>query len=263
MKAAFDCLLLGRTDVRLRPEWKSILELQGIRSEFLTVSSTSEVPPTAPSAVPTTSSETSPWPRTVILRPTNIIGPDAPFDSRASQGKFLQWLGRELQKPDTRPDGTPEDPLRLFHDEFRNYVGVQDIADAAASAILLYKETNQSASGNIPGRTPAPLPPLPAFFHTGGPEALTRVDIARRIQALSQTTGEESHRTPSDAASTVRFHWARTVQPVSRSEVDLGYPAPLVVVVNSSAAEAILLGGRPFQAAAEAVRQWHSAPGTV
>lgn len=151
----------------------------------------------------------------IVLRPTNILGPRHPYLSNGT--KFLQWLDAQLRC---------DVPLKLFRDELRNYVWVEDLAAVVTRLIQDF---------------PASLP-LQRLLHCGGPDALSRVDVAQLLagaKGYSLTyTGEDGQELP-------------RIMPVPRASVDLGYVSPLCIRMSSACTEAYL--GRPFRPIKECI----------
>jgi len=158
-------------------------------------------------------------PTCVVLRPTNIVGPKHPYGSSGGGAKFLQWLDARLRT---------DEQTKLFQDEYRNYVWVEDLV---AVAVKLIEEF------------PAARPQY-SLMHCGGPEALNRVQVA---EALAAAKGYSLTFTPEGGGETLE-----RIVPVPRAEVDLGYPSPLCIRFRSSRAEEFL--GRPMRSIAECCR---------
>ncbi len=166
-----------------------------------------------------------------IIRPTNIIGPAAPGGGPT---KFLQWLFESLKKLN---DGASVEPLRLFDDEFRNYVCVHDVVDCTLEVLRRAGIVDHPAAGAEAGAAaPAasasaehaskpnflkefPLESVPHVLHASGPRALTRVQVGRavlaKVHALAQQQGAQILK--EDAL----------IKATPRASVDIGYPSPL------------------------------------
>lgn len=185
--------------------------------------------------------KTYPQDKFCILRPTNIVGPAAPGDGPT---KFLQWLFNTLQV--TAADQGSE-PVRLFCDEYRNYVSVHDVVDCTlevlsragvyqqaaaarstgASGELATESTGKAATTSPPMATAPyngsisqyPVDGVPQVVHVSGPESLTRVDVG---SAVFQVVREHAHA----AGASCRAE-AEVIAPVPRSSVDIGYKSPL------------------------------------
>lgn len=156
-------------------------------------------------------------PTCVVLRPTNIVGPRHPYGNSGG-AKFLQWLDSRLRA---------DEQTKLFQDEYRNYVWVEDLVAVAVKLI----EDFPSAR------------PQHALMHCGGPDALNRVQVA---EALAAAKGYSLTFRPEGGEELQR------VAPSPRAEVDLGYPSPLCIRFKSSRAEEFL--GRPMRSIAECCR---------
>ncbi|KAK9904863.1 hypothetical protein WJX75_004139 [Coccomyxa subellipsoidea] len=98
------------------------------------------------------------WPNHVILRSSIIYGPQSRMP--VSRALFLQFVARQLAE---------ETPTSFFNDEFRNPVFVDDIVSVVLR--LLQPGTTQ------PGR----------LYNMGGPERLSRVDMAVKICGCDKT----------------------------------------------------------------------------
>lgn len=157
-------------------------------------------------------------PTCVVLRPTNIVGPQHPYGSSGGGAKFLQWLDSRLRA---------DEQTKLFQDEYRNYVWVEDLVAVAVKLIEDF---------------PSVKPPH-SLMHCGGPDALNRVQVA---EALAAAKGYSLTFKPEGGEELAR------VVPVPRAEVDLGYPSPLCIRFRSSRAEEFL--GRPMRSIAECYR---------
>lgn len=156
-------------------------------------------------------------PHCAVLRLTNVLGPRHPYVSTGT--KFLQWLDGQLRN---------NSPTTLFEDEFRNYVWVEDIA---AVVVRLVEDFRTK-------------PPPHRLMHCGGPDALSRVDVALALAAAKGYSAtyrtEEGQEFP-------------RVVPAKRSSVDLGYASPLCVRITSGRAEAYM--GRPFRPIDDCIRE--------
>eukprot|EP01138_Halocafeteria_seosinensis_P006055 gb/GECG01006189.1/.p1 GENE.gb/GECG01006189.1/~~gb/GECG01006189.1/.p1 ORF type:complete len:344 (+),score=41.40 gb/GECG01006189.1/:1-1032(+) len=157
----------------------------------------------------------------LILRASNILGPPPPYDP--SKVKFLQWLHQELR--DDNPKYLSDDwtPIKLFSDEIRCYVSVFDLVEGITMAIqVLASATRNHISGNL--------------LFAGGPEALTRVQIAEK---MSSFFGYSS--TVRDSSGIDRPKY----QIFARKKVSLGYESPLQIIMDTNKFEK-LLGRRPI-----------------
>ena len=126
------------------------------------------------------------WPRHVILRSSNIIGPPPPIASLPGQ-KFLQWLHGALTGSGTwrRQRGVlckgvqlcscvaAADVVQVFSDERRRFVYVEDVA----RAICHFTLHALSSSGTQPS--------TPATYHLGGPVLWSREDVAAAVRPLT------------------------------------------------------------------------------
>ncbi|KAL4169238.1 hypothetical protein KRP22_010161 [Phytophthora ramorum] len=129
----------------------------------------------------------------LILRIANVVGPAAPLFPDRSAPKFMEWLHHQLFQ-----SGTATVPLKLWRDEFRSYLYIQDFV------AILFKMLSAQAE------TPATL------VNVGGVEALSRVELAHKY--LGACTRHNSK-----AVNAVK----REIVPTARAQVDLGYPSPL------------------------------------
>eukprot|EP00971_Amphidinium_carterae_P176136 3491478-Amphidinium_carterae.1 len=167
--------------------------------------------------------------------------------------KFLQWLDGQLQK---------DEPSKLFVDEYRNYVWVEDLVAVTVKLIE-----------DFPGK-----PPAFRLMHCGGPDSLNRMQVA---ESLAAAKGYALEYKSEDGML------PRTL-PTQRAEVDLGlckqtrhssslpnismcsalccnenyfvfrcastgYPSPLCIRFSSDKVEAFM--GRPMRAISECIGQ--------
>ncbi|EWM21616.1 methionine adenosyltransferase 2 subunit beta [Nannochloropsis gaditana] len=173
------------------------------------------------------------WPRHLILRSSNIIGPPSPF---LRQGKFLQWLDELLE--------TSVGPLELFDDECRSFLYLQDVLSLLCALLDSYRPSRPlegpTAGGNVGRGEPilgaregedakdasslqrASLPAsarlLVGTYNMGGPDALTRVDLGRLVwRARGGERGDCSGR----------------IVPVRRASLNLNFEAPLNIGMDS------------------------------
>jgi len=158
-------------------------------------------------------------PRCVVLRLSNILGPRPPYGP-AEGTKFLQWLDARLAL---------DESSGIFEDEIRNYVWVRDLVD------IVTKLVSDFVSGSF-------TMDAPRLFHCGGPNALSRADLAHVVAAarghcLTFRVAEGAEQ--------------QKIKPTKRADVDLGYASPLCVRLQSSRVEALL--GRPMQRIEDAV----------
>eukprot|EP00401_Gymnodinium_catenatum_P077207 CAMPEP_0117491904 /NCGR_PEP_ID=MMETSP0784-20121206/18307_1 /TAXON_ID=39447 /ORGANISM="" /LENGTH=336 /DNA_ID=CAMNT_0005286709 /DNA_START=68 /DNA_END=1078 /DNA_ORIENTATION=+ len=154
-------------------------------------------------------------PTCVVLRPTNILGPAHPYAITGK--KFLQWVDDRLRI---------DECTKLFEDEYRNYVWVEDLVAVAVTLIE-----------GFPTK-----PPAYPLIHCGGPEPLNRLDIAAALATAKRYGLSYKGEGGADLPRIV---------PVKRAEVDLGYPSPLCVRFASPRVESIL--GRPMRPVAECI----------
>eukprot|EP00927_Polykrikos_kofoidii_P025483 TRINITY_DN22873_c0_g1_i1.p1 TRINITY_DN22873_c0_g1~~TRINITY_DN22873_c0_g1_i1.p1 ORF type:complete len:366 (+),score=45.70 TRINITY_DN22873_c0_g1_i1:48-1100(+) len=157
-------------------------------------------------------------PTCVVLRSSNILGPVHPYV--ATGKKFLQWLDDRLQAHET---------TSLFEDEYRNYVWIDDLVAVVMKLI-----------DDFPSK-----PPPYRLFHCGGPDTLNRVDVARALAEAKRYSPTYSTKENGTDVEKNR------VLPIKRSEVDLGYPAPLCLRFVSSRIEALL--GRPLRSVQDCI----------
>mmetsp|Transcript_7020 Transcript_7020/g.13007 ORF Transcript_7020/g.13007 Transcript_7020/m.13007 type:complete len:393 (+) Transcript_7020:28-1206(+) len=172
----------------------------------------------------------------VILRSSNILGPPAPL--AAIKGtKFTQWLAASLA--DVQRTGLSDSvgtgdqsinaadykPLTLFHDEYRSYVYVGDIVRVVA-ALIQMRET--SADADAFRRS------VPQVLNMGGPDALNRVQVAHEVAAALGTRLTCSVRAEAGEEAQVITVEKPKIIPTSRTSVDLGYPSPLNIAMDSS-----------------------------
>ena len=169
------------------------------------------------------------WPRCVLFRCSNVIGPKAPFSyDKEDNKKFGAWLFEAL---------STEQEVHLWYDEIRSFVWISQIVDGVVSAI------DKFAIAHVPADSAARVEALaaatkkptetafydkdarrtypPVFLHlnAGGPEALSRVHVGRAI------------------AETITDHHA-SINAIPRST--LPYPSPLDVAMDSSNFQNIL-----------------------
>jgi dTDP-4-dehydrorhamnose reductase len=116
-------------------------------------------------------------PSAIVLRPALATG-RAPPDRRSASSALLDGLQRGA-----RP--------RMFTDEIRSPIAAADVARAAAD-LVTWGEGRGEAAGLARGGPPAGL------LHCGGPEALSRYDLARREAAAAGLN--PSHVTPATRA---------------------------------------------------------------
>ncbi|TFJ82188.1 hypothetical protein NSK_006517 [Nannochloropsis salina CCMP1776] len=173
------------------------------------------------------------WPRHLILRSSNIIGPPSPF---LRQGKFLQWLDELLE--------SSVGPLELFDDECRSFLYLQDVLSLLCALLDSCRPFRPSegptAGGNVGRGEPVlgtregedakdasslPRASLPASagllvgtYNMGGPDALTRVDLGRLVwRARGGERGDCSGR----------------IVPVRRASLNLNFESPLNIGMDS------------------------------
>lgn len=115
--------------------------------------------------------------RAIVLRSSNILGPEAPF---TGTGKFLQWLEGALEK--ACAGGTVDaDSVTLFCDEYRNFIWVGDICHfVAAIAVNELSGSFPDGSALLPGPS---ADDSTRWFNMGGPEKLSRADVGLRVCA--------------------------------------------------------------------------------
>jgi len=160
----------------------------------------------------------TPPPHVVILRPSNILGPQHPY-FKSGGTKFLQWLDGRLRANETSS---------LFMDEFRNYVWVEDLVAVVSKLVSDFAQGGESA--------------LPAkLMLCGGPEPLSRVEVAKKLAAAK---GHALTYVGDDGVEQDK------IVPAPRAEIDLGYSSPLAIKMNSSCVEKYL--GRPFRKVGDA-----------
>mmetsp|Transcript_27879 Transcript_27879/g.89910 ORF Transcript_27879/g.89910 Transcript_27879/m.89910 type:complete len:370 (+) Transcript_27879:48-1157(+) len=175
------------------------------------------------------------WPRTIIFRCSNIIGPP----TQSGVGKFAQWLEGELTKSsaEKQQETQKKTAVGLWFDEVRSFVSLTQILRGVVAAIDMF------ALAHVPAETEARVealaaaikpsetayyerdarkayPPLFLHLNAGGPEALSRVHVGRLI------------------AEAAGFDALASITAVARP--DLPYPSPLDVAMDSSNFEAIL-----------------------
>lgn len=157
-------------------------------------------------------------PFSVILRPSNILGPKPPFPSASAGGtKFLQWLDSRLQLPEQ---------TKLFNDELRNYSWVEDLVEIVMKLLRDFGKAQ-----------------VPRLMHCGGPIAMTRVQVAECLAAAKGNPLEFQDQSGTSQSRIV---------PVARDEIDLGYTSPLSVVLRSSLVETYL--GRPLRKVTDCIQ---------
>jgi dTDP-4-dehydrorhamnose reductase len=115
------------------------------------------------------------WPRHVVLRSSNMVGPRAPY---TLDGKFAQWIAGKL----LAENGS----VSLFDDEFRSFVSVGDVVDAVDAV--------------VGGHATLPLPSAGATLNCGGAERLSRVALGRMVARACDV--DISRVAPTPAAAT-------------------------------------------------------------
>lgn len=150
----------------------------------------------------------------VVLRSSNIVGPVAPFAPTPT--KFLQWVEGRFEA---------REHTTFFNDEVRSCVAVADVARVVEHFVLDAAGLSRVWPDRItPAAPPAPVPASrQTLYDMGGPEPLTRLDVANAVADALQV--------PDEVRSEV-------VGSVSRESVDLGYKTPADVRLDSSALEA-------------------------
>jgi len=201
--------------------------------------------------------ETRPRYDLVMLRSSNILGPPAPLAALRGT-KFTQWLAAglaDVQRMDLSASSGTADlsisaadykPLTLFEDEYRSYVYVGDIVRIVAALIQKCQQLRETSADADAFRRS-----VPQVLNMGGPDALNRVQVAHELAAalgigLTRSVRIEactvaSNDAPSQAKEGTRVDGQRIlieerpkVLPTSRASVDLGYPSPLDVSMDSS-----------------------------
>lgn len=130
------------------------------------------------------------WPRCVVFRMSNAIGPPAP---ERGDGKFLQWLHTQLLE---------KKEVDVWYNETRSFVDVRQVVEAVRKAIEKYGVAHQSDAARVDTLEQALLKPSdmdfyerdarrtypPVFLHLnlGGPESLSRLDLARQLVQLDK-----------------------------------------------------------------------------
>ena len=149
-----------------------------------------------------------------IVRLSNVYGPRSPF-SDPPVGKFVQWLDEQLADDDGSgtssgggggdDDGGEERDcqVKLFSEELRCYVHVEDVADLLVALALEAVEerqeggdggggdgngdcsdgtsgSNDGGQGGV-GAECAHNAGRPRIIHCGGPEALSRVQVGEMV----------------------------------------------------------------------------------
>ena len=157
----------------------------------------------------------------VVLRLSNMIGPAAPFRSSGSP-KFYEFLFKNLKDNIS---------LDLKNDEARSFVYVNDVISVVDSLLLKFCENNDFS--------------FPRVYNVGGPEALTRVDMARLL-ANAEGIPLTIHRWDidphllHDAQTNTNFELGWRIFSLSSNEfasknpIISVVPAPLHVEMNSS-----------------------------
>ena len=142
-----------------------------------------------------------------IVRLSNVYGPRSPF-SDPPIGKFVQWLDEQLADddgPETSSGGGGEErdcQVKLFSDELRCYVHVEDVADLlVALALKAVEERQEGGDGGGGGENgdcsdgnggshdggqggvgaECGDTGRPRIIHCGGPEALSRVQVGEMV----------------------------------------------------------------------------------
>lgn len=163
------------------------------------------------------------WPRCIIFRLSNVIGPSAPM---TGGGKFAQRLAARLAD-ESQPS------VELWHDEARCFVDVRQVIAAIIAAIENHAIPHEPASNaarvealHLAVSKPAEIaaherearrtyPFVFLHLNLGGPQPLSRLDLGK---ALCEVTS---------------FDVAK-LKSVSRSSVKQAYQAPLYVHLDSS-----------------------------
>mmetsp|Transcript_50765 Transcript_50765/g.162509 ORF Transcript_50765/g.162509 Transcript_50765/m.162509 type:complete len:206 (-) Transcript_50765:106-723(-) len=135
------------------------------------------------------------WPNHVILRSSIIFGPEPPVP--VARALFLQWMDGVLAKGE---------PMTFFEDEFRCPVYVEDIIGIC--------------KGLVAG-SPQEYPHGERVFNMGGPERLSRVDMARAVAAA-------------------RGHSEAAIQPVPSASVNRGVASPPDISMDVARVQRVL-----------------------
>mmetsp|Transcript_3768 Transcript_3768/g.11663 ORF Transcript_3768/g.11663 Transcript_3768/m.11663 type:complete len:359 (+) Transcript_3768:1745-2821(+) len=124
------------------------------------------------------------FPRVVLLRSSNALGPAAPF---TNDGKFVQWLVGELESGNS---------VELYYDEIRSFVSIAQIVRGVVAAVdrfgLSYLPADNRADALAAATKPSETafyeqearrtyPPVWLHLNVGGPEPLSRVHVGRAI----------------------------------------------------------------------------------
>ena len=156
------------------------------------------------------------WPHHAILRSSLIYGPEPPVAS-VGRSLFLQFVDEKLASKES---------TSFFSDEYRSAVYVQDIIHvckllieasvAFEDASKVYSENGETLKSELfalrDKRT------VRGVFNMGGPERLSRVDIAERV-------------------AEVRHHDPRFIVPVPSASVSRGVASPSDISMNVSKLE--------------------------
>ncbi|DAZ99222.1 TPA: hypothetical protein N0F65_008089 [Lagenidium giganteum] len=132
----------------------------------------------------------------LVLRIANVVGPPAPL-FRNQLPKFIEWLHKQLFESN-------DQPVRLWSDEIRSFVFVQDIVGLV---LLLLQRDNECWTAN-------------PIINVGGAESLSRVQVAE--QYIAVCNGRSIRREHAPLAA------------VQRASVDIGYSPPLDATLNTS-----------------------------
>eukprot|EP00040_Diaphanoeca_grandis_P015748 m.80702 g.80702 ORF g.80702 m.80702 type:complete len:391 (+) comp25340_c0_seq1:110-1282(+) len=136
------------------------------------------------------------WPRSVVLRSSNILGERAPYNF---DGKFLQWVEGELKERNTND---AHEVLQLFDDEYRSFVDVRFIIDTIVAVVQhKSKRKHETATSTV--------------YNCGGPRVLSRLVLGRHVAKRLGLSPD-------------------VVQGVSASTKDVGYDSPVDLSMDST-----------------------------
>jgi len=186
----------------------------------------------------------------VVLRSSNMVGPPAPF---TGAGKFLQWLEAQLDR-----SVNPDKVVELFNDEVRSFAHVHDTVRALWALVGVWEEAAEEggttdvavAHGAAPGSARAIVAGWRAggaVYNMGGPEGLSRLDLAA-VLAAARPEGS----LPGACSLLLADGATPGVAASSRAALDreLGYASPLDITMDSAALAAVTqVAFRPMRTA--------------
>jgi len=113
----------------------------------------------------------------VVLRLSNMIGPNYCYEQVG--GKFLQWLRGAVES---------KEYCGLFHDQFRSFVSVLDVASLVSKIVQSYLHQYMSIPiSSADGSCGHAECKLHGVFNVGGPRGCSRLDLARILCRSTET----------------------------------------------------------------------------